>query len=77
MTSTTDRPAQLGLPEIGSMPIRLEVTNLTFGLLAIHRSDLLTDCIIKHIGNQKFEIISPDYESGIRIQKYIQGDNNA
>ena len=73
----SDRPAQLGLPEIGDMPIRIEQTNLAFGLLVIHRSDLLTDCIIKHIGNQKFEIISPDYESGIRIQKYFRGDNDA
>jgi len=77
MPQSTERPAQLGLPEIGDMPIRLEVTNLDMGLLIIHRPDLLVDCITKYVKTNTFEIISPDYESGIRIQKYFRGDNDA
>jgi len=77
MNFNAERPAQLGLPEIGDMPIRICMTNLKLCQLMLHRCDLLIDCIIKYINNLRFEVVSPDYESGIRIQKWMNGDNDA
>ena len=71
-------PLQMGLPLIGEMPAIIQMSPVTFGLMASQESKLLRDCIIRSVYRGSicyFDIICPTLESGDAIRKYLTGRN--